>query len=121
MNLKERAFSLKRDIPAIYLALKSTQTPVTAKLLAFITVVLALSPIDLIPDFIPVLGYLDDVLLLPALIVLTVKLIPAEVLSDCRRQAEGLWAGGKPRKWYFALPILLLWALIVWLVIRWIC
>lgn len=121
MTLKERAHSLKRDIPALYLALKSKKTPAAAKILAGLTVALALSPIDLIPDFVPVLGYLDDVLLLPALIVLTVKLIPAEVLSDCRRQAEGLWAGGKPRKWYFALPILLLWALIVWLVIRWIC
>lgn len=121
MTLKERAHSLKRDIPALYLALKSMKTPAAAKILAGLTVALALSPIDLIPDFVPVLGYLDDVLLLPALIVLTVKLIPEEVLSDCRRQAEGLWAGGKPRKWYFALPILLLWALIVWLVIRWIC
>lgn len=121
MTLKERAHSLKRDIPALYLALKSKETPAAAKILAGLTVALALSPIDLIPDFVPVLGYLDDVLLLPALISLTVKLIPAEVLSDCRRQAEGLWAGGKPRKWYFALPILLLWALIVWLVIRWIC
>ena len=117
MNLKERAFSLKRDIPAIYLALKSTQTPVTAKLLAFITVVLALSPIDLIPDFIPVLGYLDDVLLLPGLIALTVKLIPPEILADCRRQAEGLWKNGRPKKWYYALPsagarILLLWLIV---------
>ena len=121
MTLKERAASLKRDIPAVFLALKSKNTPILAKILAAVPVAYALSPIDLIPDFVPVLGYLDDVLLLPGLIALTVKLIPAEVLSDCRRQAEGLWAGGKPRKWYFALPILLLWALIVWLVIRWIC
>ena len=121
MKIKERAAMLKRDVPAAFLALKDGRTPVIAKILAGITVAYALSPVDLIPDFVPVLGYLDDVLLLPALIVLTVKLIPAEVLSDCRRQAEGLWAGGKPRKWYFALPILLLWALIVWLVIRWIC
>ena len=116
MNLKERAFYLKRDIPAIYLALKSTQTPVTAKLLAFITVVLALSPIDLIPDFIPVLGYLDDVLLLPALIALTVRLIPAEILEDCRGRAEGMWQNRKPQTWPFALPIVGVWILVLWLI-----
>ncbi len=116
MNLKERAFSLKRDIPAIYLALKSTQTPVTAKLLALITVVLALSPIDLIPDFIPVLGYLDDVLLLPALIALTVRLIPAEILEDCRGRAEGMWQNRKPQKWPFALPVVGVWILVLWLI-----
>ena len=118
MNLKERAFSLKRDIPAIYLALKSTQTPVTAKLLALITVVLALSPIDLIPDFIPVLGYLDDVLLLPGLIALTVKLIPPEILADCRRQAEGMWQNGRPKKWYYALPIAGVRILLLWLIVK---
>lgn len=116
MNLKERAFSLKRDIPAIYLALKSTQTPVTAKLLALITVVLALSPIDLIPDFIPVLGYLDDVLLLPALIALTVRLIPAEILEDCRGRAEGMWQNRKPQTWPFALPVVGVWILVLWLI-----
>ena len=116
MTLKERAFSLKRDIPALYLALKSRETPAVAKLLAGVTLVLALSPIDLIPDFIPVLGYLDDVLLLPALIALTVKLIPAEVFASCRQQVEGLWEHGKPKRWYFALPILGVWVLAAWLV-----
>ena len=118
MNLKQRAFSLKRDIPAVYLALKSKQTPAAARLLAGITVMLALSPIDLIPDFIPVLGYLDDVLLLPALIALTVKLIPPEVFESCRRQAEGLWDGGKPKKWYFALPIAGVWILVLGLIAK---
>ena len=118
MTIKERARSLKRDIPAVYLALKSKETPAAARLLALITVVLALSPIDLIPDFIPVLGYLDDVLLLPALIALTVKLIPAEVFADCRQQAEGLWENGKPKKWYFALPIAGVWALFLWVLLK---
>ena len=118
MNLKARAKSLKRDIPAVFLALKSRETPVIAKLFAGLTVVLALSPIDLIPDFIPILGYLDDVLLLPALIALTVRLIPREIFEDCRRQAEGMWEKGKPKKWYFALPIVGVWALLLWLIIR---
>lgn len=65
MTLKERAQSLKRDIPAVFLALKDKDTPISAKVLAGITVCYALSPVDLIPDFIPVLGYLDDLILLP--------------------------------------------------------
>ena len=117
VNLKERAASLKRDIPAVYLALRSKRTPVAAKLLAGVTLALALSPIDLIPDFIPVLGYLDDVLLLPGLISLTVKLIPPEILADCRRQAEGLWKNGKPKKWYYALPIAGVWILLLRLIV----
>ena len=76
MDLKERVRQLKNDIPAVFLSLKDPDTPLTAKLLAGITVAYALSPIDLIPDFIPVIGYLDDILLLPLLITLTVRLIP---------------------------------------------
>ena len=120
MNLKARAAYLKRDIPAVCLALKSRETPVIAKLFAGLTVVLALSPIDLIPDFIPVLGYLDDVLLLPALIALTVRLIPRKVFAGCRQQAEGMWENGKPKKWYFALPIVAVWILLLWLVVKWV-
>ena len=116
MTLKERAHSLKRDIPALYLALKSKKTPAAAKILAGLTVALALSPIDLIPDFVPVLGYLDDVLLLPALIALTVRLIPAEILEDCRGRAEGMWQNRKPQKWPFALPVVGVWILVLWLI-----
>ncbi|MDR2932763.1 MAG: DUF1232 domain-containing protein [Oscillospiraceae bacterium] len=118
MNLKERAKKLKTDIPAVFLALKRTETPLRAKILAGITVGYALSPIDLIPDFIPVLGYLDDIILLPALVALTVKLIPPEVIEDCRKDAETLWESGKPRKWYYAVPIVLLWLLIIFIVIK---
>lgn len=117
MTLKERAQCLKREIPAVFLALKSDKTPAMAKFLAGVSVVLALSPIDLIPDFIPVLGYLDDILLLPGLIALTLKLIPPEVLETCRQQAEGLWETERPKKWYFALPIAVIWVLVVWLVL----
>ena len=118
MTLKERAASLKRDIPAVFLALKSKNTPILAKILAAVTVAYALSPIDLIPDFVPVLGYLDDVLLLPALIALTVKLIPPEVLAQCRKQAQGMWQDGRPKKWYYALPIVAVWGLVVVLLIK---
>lgn len=118
MNLKERAKRLKTDIPAVFLALKRPETPFTAKLLAWITIIYALSPIDLIPDLIPVLGYLDDVILLPTLVALTVKLIPAEVFNECRIQAENLWKDGRPKKWYYAFPVILIWLLITFLIIK---
>ena len=118
MKLKERASALKRDIPAVFLALKDRRTPALAKLLAGITVTYALSPIDLIPDFVPVLGYLDDVILLPGLVALTLKRIPPEVLETCRTQAEGMWQDGKPKKWYYALPVVLVWALVVIAVLK---
>ena len=78
----------------------------------------ALSPIDLIPDFIPVLGYLDDLILLPALAALTIKLIPEEKLRECRERAEGMWENGKPKKWYFALPIVLFWLLVLLFIVK---
>ena len=118
MNLKERAGKLKTDIPALFLALKDHDTPALAIIFAGITVAYALSPIDLIPDFVPVLGYLDDVILLPMLIMITVKLIPANVLDRCRKQSEGMWKEGKPKKWYFAVPILIIWLMIIALVLK---
>ena len=113
MTLRERAANLKRDIPAVFLALKSQKTPIFAKILAAVTVAYALSPIDLIPDFIPVLGYLDDVLLLPGLVTLTLRLIPEEVLTECRIKAQDMWQGGRPKKWYYALPVLIFWCLVL--------
>lgn len=118
MNLKERAKKLKKDIPAVFIALKKKETPILAKLLAGLTVVYALSPIDLIPDFIPVLRYLDDILLLPALVALTIRAIPSDIFETCRQEAEGLWADGKPRKWYYALPIVIVWLLITFLILK---
>ena len=118
MNLKQRAKQLKKDIPAVFLALKHKDTPMIAKLVATITVCYALSPIDLIPDFIPVLGYLDDVILLPALIMLTIKLTPAEVLEQCRKESEDMWVNGKPKKWYYAIPIVAIWLLLAWLIVK---
>ena len=118
MSLKDRAKQLKTDIPAVFLALKRKETPWGAKVLAALTVGYALSPIDLIPDFIPVLGYLDDLIILPAMVALTVRLIPAEVMAACRAEAEGLWKDGKPKRWYYAIPIVLVWLLVVFLIVR---
>lgn len=118
ISLKERAKKLKTDIPAIYLALKDKDTPILAKAAAGITVAYALSPVDLVPDFIPVLGYLDDIILLPALAALTIRLIPKEILERNRRLSEELWQNGKPKKWYYAIPIISIWILIIWLVVK---
>lgn len=116
MDLKAAAKKLKQDIPAVFIALKKKETPLAAKLVAALTVGYALSPIDLVPDFIPVLGYLDDLLILPGLVALTLRLIPPEVLSQCRKEAESLWQDGRPRRWWYAVPIVLFWVSVVWLV-----
>lgn len=118
MRLKDRAEKLKVNIPALRLSLKSKETPWFAKALAGLTVAYALSPIDLIPDFIPVLGYLDDLILLPALVALTVRCIPKETFARYQAKACGLCQDGKPKKWYYALPILLVWALVICLVLK---
>lgn len=116
-KLKERAKKLKTDIPAVFLALKEKKTPWYAKILAAMVAVYALSPIDLIPDFIPVLGYLDDLIILPALIALCVKCIPSKVFEDCRARSEGMWENGKPQKWYYAVVFILIWAVVIALIV----
>ena len=112
-SLKDRARELSTDVPAVFLALKDKRTPWYAKLFAALTVAYAFSPIDLIPDFIPVLGYLDDLIILPLLITLTVKFIPGDTFSEYRSRAAGLFSDGKPKKWYYALPIILTWLIII--------
>lgn len=118
MDLKVRAKKLKTDIPAIFLSLKDKDTPLLAKVFAGLTVAYALSPVDLIPDFIPVLGYLDDVILLPMLVALTIKFIPDDVMERNRKESEGIWENGKPKKWYYAIPIVAVWLMILTLLLK---
>ena len=118
INIKERAVKLKSDIPAVFIAMKDKDTPVIAKVFAGLAVAYALSPIDLIPDFIPVMGYLDDVIILPAMVALTIKYIPKNVWERSRKAAEGMWKDGKPKKWYYAIPIIVFWGIILWLIIK---
>lgn len=118
MNLRQRAENLKTDVPAVFLALKDKRTPVLAKIFAALTVAYALSPVDLVPDFIPVLGYLDDVILLPALVALTVRFIPTGIMESCREKAKELWKDGKPKKWYYALPVVIFWLAVVLLIVK---
>ena len=114
MYWKKRAEQLKTDLPAVFLCMKQKDTPVLAKIVGMLAVAYALSPVDLIPDFIPVLGYLDDLLIVPALIAWMIRLVPPAVMRRCREQAQGMWQDGRPKKWYYALPVLILWALILW-------
>jgi uncharacterized membrane protein YkvA (DUF1232 family) len=105
-RLKAWARALKRDVVALWLAARDPRTPLAAKLLAGLVAAYALSPIDLIPDFIPVLGYLDDLLLVPAGIWLAVRLIPAELLAELRAAAE---ARERPRSLAGAAVVAAVW------------
>ncbi len=118
MDLTGRAKKLKSDIPAVFIALNKKETPVIAKIFAGITIVYALSPIDLIPDFIPLIGFLDDIILLPILIAITIKFIPKEIFEQCRVESKSLWNHGKPKKWYFAIPFIFIWVLLILLIVK---
>ncbi|AJA48634.1 hypothetical protein CPAST_c25650 [Clostridium pasteurianum DSM 525 = ATCC 6013] len=118
MDLKVKEKKLKLDIPTVFIALKKKETPVIAKIFAVITIGYALSPIDFIPDFIPVIGLLDDLILLPILVVITIKFIPEEIFNKCRIEAENLWIIGKPKRWYFAIPIVSIWLAFILLIIK---
>ena len=117
-SLKMKAQKLKSDIPAIFIALRKKETPILAKILAGITIGYALSPIDLIPDFIPFIGLIDDLIILPVLAALTIKFIPENILEQSRSEADNLWNNGRPKRWYFAIPIILIWIVIVLLILK---
>lgn len=117
MSLKEKAKKAEMKLAAVYVALKRKDTPLLAKIFAGLAIAYALSPIDLIPDFIPVLGYLDDLLIVPALAALAIKFIPIEIMKECESEAEKAWNEGKRKRWYFALPIIFFWAVIIAVII----
>jgi uncharacterized membrane protein YkvA (DUF1232 family) len=114
-SLKGRARSLQRDTLAVWYAAKDKRTPWYARILAVLVAAYALSPVDLVPDFIPVLGYLDDLILIPAGIALVLRLIPAVVMSDARIKAEASLA--KPSTWWMTGLIILVWICLVILII----
>jgi uncharacterized membrane protein YkvA (DUF1232 family) len=113
-SLKERARKLKRQTLVAYFAARDPRTPVPVRLLALLVAAYALSPIDLIPDFIPVLGYVDDLILVPLGVSLVVSLLPDEVLASARERAEHVV--DRPTSRGAAAFIILIWLLaIVWL------
>lgn len=109
---KQWARALKREVYALYLACRDPRTPWYARVLAGVVVAYALSPIDLIPDPIPILGYLDDLILIPLGVVLVIRLIPPAVLGECREEAGRLMAGEKPVSRVAAGVIIALWLLL---------
>ncbi|TYP78227.1 YkvA family protein [Paenibacillus methanolicus] len=108
-QLKTWAKQLKKQVFVLYFAYKDVRTPWYAKLFAICIVAYAFSPIDLIPDFIPILGYLDDVILVPLGVLLALKLMPDAVLADARGKAEERMKGGKPKNWLVGGLIILIW------------
>ncbi|GHV76045.1 hypothetical protein AGMMS49942_08660 [Spirochaetia bacterium] len=116
-TLKTKARDLSYNLSALSLAYKRRDVSIFAKGFILLAVGYALSPIDLIPDFIPILGYLDDLIILPALIFIAIKLIPKEILAECKAEAKGRWQKGKPKKWYYAIPIALVWLLALGIVV----
>ncbi len=89
LKAKKWAQSIKAEVVALYIAAKDPRTPMLAKLICIIVVAYALSPIDLVPDFIPIIGYLDDLIVVPLGILLAIRLIPAPLMSDFRSLASG--------------------------------
>ena len=114
---KAKSKQLKTEIVALYFASKHPRTPWYAKVLAALIIGYALSPIDLIPDFIPVIGYLDDLIIVPAGIALLIKIIPANVLEECRSKAQSDLANRKPKSWVAAIIIVLIWLLALYLIL----
>jgi uncharacterized membrane protein YkvA (DUF1232 family) len=119
-RLKLWAARLKREVYALYLAYRDPRVPWYAKVFAAVVVGYAFSPIDLIPDPIPVLGYLDDLLLVPLGVALAVRMIPADVMAECRREAQG--AEEKPVNRVAAAVVVSVWLLLaglaIWLALR---
>ena len=116
-SLKERVKSLKTEVHAVYLASKDARTPWYAKLLMVLVIGYAISPLDLIPDFIPVLGLLDDLVIVPAGIALVVRMIPKDLMEECRRKAKDEPINTRI-KWLAVLTIVSIWAIAIYLVIR---
>ncbi|MDR4441541.1 DUF1232 domain-containing protein [Bacillus cereus] len=115
--MKKWARNLKKQLLVLYLAYRDERVPWYAKLFTMLVVAYAFSPIDLIPDFIPILGYLDDLILVPLGVYLALKLIPKEVLEDCKRKVEERQTISKPKNWITGIIIITLWILVfVWAV-----
>ena len=117
--MRQWARRIKRDTYALYLAVRNPRTPWYAKLFAACVVAYAFSPIDLIPDFIPILGYVDDVIIVPLGIMLALKMIPVAVMAECRALADASLPSSKPRSYVAAVAIVAVWLLTLALSIQW--
>ena len=116
---KAQARALKTEVYALYLAYRDPRVPWPARILAGLVVAYAFSPIDLIPDPIPVLGYLDDLILIPLGAALARRMIPPQVLAECRLKAQDVMTEGKPVNWAAAGVIIAIWLLLASLTTFW--
>ena len=117
-RMKQWARGIKRDVVTVYFAARDPQAPMGVRILAAVVAAYALSPIDLIPDFIPVLGYLDDLIVVPLGLLLVMRLIPDEVLANARAKADTLLA--KPRSLLAAACFVLIWLVLGFYLVRWV-
>ncbi|MEO0250537.1 MAG: YkvA family protein [candidate division WOR-3 bacterium] len=115
---KDGARELKKDIYTLYYAYKDPRVPWYAKVLAAAVVAYAASPIDLIPDFIPIFGYLDDLVILPLGIIVALKAVPRHVLAECRDKAQIANNQGTLKNWFTAFVIIAIWIFVGILVVR---
>ena len=120
--LRRRARALKAETLALYLVARDPRVPWYARLFVAGVVAYALSPIDLIPDFVPVIGYLDDLLLVPLGIMLALRMVPRHVLAECRARAHAELAGNRPSSRAAMVAIVGIWlasaGLTAWLLVR---
>jgi uncharacterized membrane protein YkvA (DUF1232 family) len=118
-QLMSWAKKLKKQIYILYLAYKDERVTWYAKLFTACVVAYAFSPIDLIPDFIPILGYLDDIIIVPLGIMLALKMLPKSVIRNCTERAEELMKAGKPKNWIVGSIIIIIWTLLfAWIFIK---
>ena len=117
-RMKQWARGIKRDVVTVYFAARDPQAPMGARILAGVVAAYALSPIDLIPDFIPVLGYLDDLLIVPLGLLLVMRLMPDDVLASARAKADTLLA--KPRSLLAAACFVAIWGVLGVYLVRWV-
>lgn len=117
-RLKLWAGRLKAEVYTMYLACKDPRVPLYARVFAACVVGYAFSPIDLIPDPIPVLGYLDDLVIVPLGVALAVRMIPQKVLDECREKAREEIAGGKPVNKVAAVVVVCVWLLLAFVAVK---
>ena len=115
---KQKVRELKAEVYTLYLAYKDPRVPLYARFFAACVVGYAFSPIDLIPDPIPILGYLDDLILIPLGVILAIKMIPPLVLNECREWAQEEMKRGKPVNWAAAAVIISIWVLLLLMFVR---
>ena len=117
-NFKQQTKALKQESYALAFAYQDNRTPWHAKFMIIITLGYLLSPIDIIPDLIPVLGYLDDLIIVPLLVTISIRLIPKEILTESREKAKQHMKNKKKSAWWFAVLIIMFWLTIGYLILR---